>query len=151
MPTPMIRDAARNDAPGLVPLLEALGYPTDAATVRERLDHLFANDSTGRVLVAVLRSEVLGFATLHCTPTLHRPSAVGRITGLAVTDHGRGNGVGRQLVEAAEAHFAGLGVTRIEVTSGPTHEPAYGFYRHLGYLDQGLRFAKPLPTAPPLR
>lgn len=151
MPRLTIRDATPDDVPELVPLLEALGYSADAATIRERLDHLRASDLTGRVIVAVLGSELLGFATLHCTPTLHRPTAVGRITGIAVTGDGRGNGVGRQLVEAAETHFAALGVTRIEVTSGPTHEPAYGFYRHLGYLDQGLRFAKPLPKAPPLR
>lgn len=144
MPRPIVRDAVPEDAPRLAPLLEALGYPADANTVRTRLEHLLAGDATGRVLVAAQGSEVVGFVTLHCTPTLHRPGPVGRITGLAVTGGGRGTGVGRQLVEAAEVHFSRLGITRIEVTSGPTHEAAYGFYRHLGYVDQGLRFSKVL-------
>lgn len=144
MPRPLVRDAVPQDAPQLAPLLEALGYPADASIVRTRLEDLLANDATGRVLVATRGSEVVGFVTLHCTPTLHRPGPVGRITGLAVTGGGRGAGVGRQLVEAAEVHFSRLGITRIEVTSGPTHEAAYGFYRHLGYLDQGLRFSKVL-------
>jgi ribosomal protein S18 acetylase RimI-like enzyme len=144
MPAPQIRDAVPEDAPALVPLLAALGYPADASTVRARLGQLLSLDGTGRVLVAVLGPDVVGFATLHSTPTLHRATPVGRITGIAVDGRGRGLGVGRLLVEAAERHFAGLGLARIEVTSGPTHEAAYGFYRHLGYVDQGLRFGKVL-------
>jgi len=144
MSRPTIRNATVADAPGLVPLLADLGYPEQAATVERRLRHLLATDATGRVLIAELGSDIVGFATLHCTPTLHRPTPVGRITGIAVSAAGRGHGAGRLLVEAAEAYFAGLGLARIEVTSGPTHEAAYGFYRHLGFADQGLRFGKPL-------
>lgn len=145
-----IRDAVPEDAPGLVPLLAALGYPAPAATVAERLGRLRSSDASGRVLVADLEGELLGFATLHCTPTLHRPTLVGRITGIAVAASERGRGVGRQLIGAAEAYFSGLGLTRIEVTSGPTHEAAYDFYRRLGYADQGLRFGKSLTPAPRL-
>ena len=47
-----------------------------------------------------------------------------------------------QLVEACEAHFRRLGLSRIEVTSGPKHAPAHPFYRHLGYTDDGVRFVK---------
>ncbi len=148
MAEPTIRDAVPEDAPGLVPLLGALGYPAQAAAVGERLRRLLSSDATGRVLVAVLDTELLGFVTLHCTPTLHHPTAIGRITGIAVAATERGHGVGRHLVEAAERHFTALGLCRIEVTSGPTHEAAYEFYRRLGYADQGLRFAKPLPQPP---
>jgi ribosomal protein S18 acetylase RimI-like enzyme len=150
MTQPTIRDATPQDAPRLVPLLAALGYPAEITTVVERLRHLGLRDPDGRVLVADLNSELLGFMTLHRTPTLHHPTDVGRITGIAVAGSERSRGVGRQLVEAAERHFTALGLCRIEVTSGPTHETAYGFYRRLGYLDHGLRFAKPLgqPSAP---
>ena len=64
------------------------------------------------------------------------------MTALAVLPASRRAGVGRQLIEACERHFAALGLERIEVTSGPLHEQAYAFYRRLGYEDQGLRFAK---------
>lgn len=148
MGNPTIRDATPEDAPGLVPLLAGLGYPADAATIVERLRHLRLSDPGGRVVVAVLGTELLGFMTLHCTPTLHHSTDVGRITGIAVAGTERGRGVGRHLVEAAERYFTALGLCRIEVTSGPTHEAAYAFYRHLGYTDQGLRFAKPLPQDP---
>ena len=33
---------------------------------------------------------------------------------------------------------------RIELTSGDNHAAAHSFYRHLGYADNGIRFAKPL-------
>lgn len=141
----LIRDAVAGDAEGLVPLLAVLGYPAAAATIEQRRVQLLASDPTARVLVAVQDGRLTGFATLHATPVLHRPTPVGRITAIAVLQGTQGSGVGRLLVEAAEAHFARLGYGRLEVTSGPTHERAYPFYRRLGYLDQGVRFAKPLP------
>ena len=139
-----IRDATPEDADQLSPLLEALGYPTEPGTLGLRLRDLIAHDPTGRVLVAVQGPELLGFATQHGTPVLHRPTPVGRITGLAVRPGARGSGAGRMLVEAAESHCRALGWARLEVTSGPTHQAAYDFYRHLGYQDHGVRFAKPL-------
>lgn len=140
-----IRDATPDDAPALAPILAALDYPAPPETIRARLIALAGADPTGRLLVAESGTGLLGFASLHCTPTLHRPTAVGRITGLAVVPEARGTGAGRLLVEAAERYFVGLGLTRVEVTSGPLHRPAHDFYRHLGYEDQGMRFAKALP------
>ncbi|MEA3244650.1 MAG: GNAT family N-acetyltransferase, partial [Gemmatimonadota bacterium] len=77
-------------------------------------------------------------------PVPHRPTAVGRITAIAVLPGARGAGAGRALVEAAEAHFAARGVARLEVTSGDNHAAAHSFYVHLGYANQGVRFAKGL-------
>jgi len=143
-PPVLVRDATPDDAPRLSPLLAALGYPAEPATVAARLAWLLAVDPTARVLVAEVDGVVHGFATLHATPTLHRPTIVGRITGIAVAEAARHLGVGQRLVATAEAHFRGLGAGRIEVTSGPTHAPAYGFYSHVGYEGAGVRFAKPL-------
>lgn len=84
--------------------------------------------------------EALGYPA----PVLHWPTPVGRITGIAVLPASRGTGVGARLVSAAEEHFTVLGLERFEVTSRPTHRPAYALYRRLGYGDQGVRFAKPL-------
>jgi len=148
MTAPRIRDATLDDAPALAPLLGALGYPATTEAIRTRLESLLAVGPADRVLVADGAGVLLGFAALHATPTLHRGRPVGRITGLAVLPNRHGSGVGRLLVGAAEAHFRALGAERMEVTSGPTHLPAHDFYRHLGYADQGVRFAKSLlPSA----
>lgn len=138
----IVRDATLDDADALAPLLEDFGYPADARTVADRLHALHSSDPTGRVLIALDGTRVLGFATLHSTPVLHRPTAVGRITALAVHPSAQGQGVGRELLRAAEAHFRAQGLGRIEVTSGPTHAKAYPFYRRLGYEDGGVRFFK---------
>ena len=142
--TVLIRDATVDDADALTMLLDVLGYPADPPTVRARLEALRTADPMGRVIVAVAGTEVVGFATLHCTPVLHRPTAVGRITGVAVKAGAQGSGVGRELLRAAESYFESLGLLRVEVTSGPSHLPAHLFYRRYGYVDQGVRFAKTL-------
>ena len=144
MPPLIIRDATPEDATGIAPLLDALGYPADFETIAARLRELSAADPTGRVLVAVDDDQLVGFATLHSTPVLHRAAAVGRVTGIAVRPSSQGSGVGRELLRAAEGYFRAQGLDRIEVTSGPTRSAAYQFYRRLGYVDQGVRFSKSL-------
>ena len=140
----VIRDATHDDAESLGGLLSTLGYPTDVTAIRARLDALHATDPTGRIIVAVAADQVVGFAALHATPVLHRPTAVGRLTGSAVQPAFQGGGVGGELLRAAEEYFQGIGLGRIEVTSGPMHTPAHLFYRRHGYVDQGVRFAKTL-------
>jgi GNAT superfamily N-acetyltransferase len=142
--TLLVRDATPDDAEGLSPLLAALGYPAEPALIRHRLAALVAADPAGRILVVADGPTLLGFATLHLTPVLHRETAVGRITGIAVLPEAQGRGVGALLVQASEDFFRGLAIGRVEVTSGPTHQAAYPFYRNRGYLDQGVRFAKRL-------
>jgi GNAT superfamily N-acetyltransferase len=138
-----IRDAGEADAEAIAPLFGVLGYETSPDVLRARMAAFREADPAGRVLVAVdADGRAYGFLTLHQTPVLHRPTAVGRITALAVDSRAQGLGVGRRLVEAAERICRDAGLVRIEVTSGVSHVPAYDFYRHLGYADHGLRFAK---------
>lgn len=139
-----IRDLAPSDAEQLLPLLDALGYPSTEPVLRGRLAAMFAQDRSTRVIGAVVKGRLVGFACLHETPVPHRPTAVGRITAIAVLPGTRGSGAGRALVEAAERHFVAQGIERLEVTSGDNHAAAHPFYRHLGYSDQGIRFAKAL-------
>jgi GNAT superfamily N-acetyltransferase len=138
-----IREAGEEDADAIAPLFGVLGYDTAPEVLRARMAAFREADPAGRVLVAVdSQGRALGFLTLHQTPVLHRPTAVGRITALAVDARAQGLGVGRMLVEEAERLCREAGLARMEVTSGLSHIPAYDFYRHLGYADHGLRFAK---------
>jgi ribosomal protein S18 acetylase RimI-like enzyme len=142
--TVTIRDLTLADAESLLPLLDTLGYPSTEPVLRSRLQAMFDQDRSARVIGAVVGGTIVGFACLHETPVPHRPSAVGRITAIAVLPDTRGSGAGRALVEAAERHFVSKGIGRLEVTSGDNHAAAHPFYRHLGYTDQGIRFAKAL-------
>lgn len=148
MNTPVqIREATPDDAAALVPLLDALGYPAPEAVLRRRMEGLLRDDPGASILVALRDDRIIGMATLHVTPVLHRPTPVARVTALAVLPEAQGTGAGRALMDAAEAAFRARGYQRIEVTSGPTHLPAHEFYRRLGYEDMGIRFAKTLKDA----
>jgi ribosomal protein S18 acetylase RimI-like enzyme len=137
-------DVAPEDANRLLPLLDTLGYPSTEPVLRGRLQSMFDQDRSTRVIGVESGGHIVGFACLHETPVPHRPTSVGRITAIAVLPGTRGSGAGRALVEAAEAHFKARGIARLEVTSGDNHKAAHPFYRHLGYTAQGIRFAKEL-------
>jgi ribosomal protein S18 acetylase RimI-like enzyme len=141
-----IRDARADDAPALAELLAELGFPAPAEAVETRLEAMLKAGEV--VLVATQDEGVLGLVTVHITPVLHRPTSVGRLTALVVTDHARGQGVGRALVESAERLLASRGCGLVEVTSNRRLTDAHAFYERLGYESTSLRFKKPLsPSA----
>jgi GNAT superfamily N-acetyltransferase len=137
-----IRDASAADVPALAALVAELGYPTPEATMAVRLDAMI--DAGEKVLVAERDGDVVGLLTLHVTPVLHRPTAVGRLTALVVAERARGAGVGRSLVAAAEHILAARGCALIEVTSNQRRTDAHAFYQRLGYDVTSLRFKKDL-------
>ena len=137
-----IRDARVADVPALAALVAELGYPTPEATMAVRLD---AMHSAGeKVLVAERGGDIVGLLTVHVTPVLHRPTAVGRLTALVVAERARGAGVGRSLVAAAEHLLAARGCALVEVTSNQRRSDAHAFYQRLGYDATSLRFKKDL-------
>ena len=143
MPTLEIRDARPADAPALAVLLDQLGYPAPAATVAARLA---AYQDAGEVALVAARGggAIVGLATVHVTPVIHRPTPVGRLTMIVVAEGERGGGVGRALVEAAERAVAARGCALIEVTSNRKRADAHAFYERLGYEATSLRFKKSL-------
>jgi GNAT superfamily N-acetyltransferase len=137
-----IRDARADDAPALAALFTELGFPASRAAIAKRLDALLRAGET--VLVAMREGETVGVLTVHVTPVLHRPTPVGRLTALVVTETARGRGVGRALVQAAERTLAARGCALIEVTSNRRLTEAHRFYEHLGYEATSVRFKKAL-------
>jgi ribosomal protein S18 acetylase RimI-like enzyme len=137
-----IRDARPVDAPALAALLGELGFPAPANTIAARLNSMF--DAEEVVLVAARDEVLLGLATVHVTPVLHRPTPVGRLTALVVTERARRQGVGRALVGAAERLLAARGCDLVEVTSNQRLTGAHSFYERLGYEATSRRFKKTL-------
>ena len=142
-----VRDVIVADAPEVARLLEVLGYRWKVADVSARVSAFLASGERGLVAsrsAAGTAGPLLGIATLHITPVLHRAGPVGRLTALVVDESARGQGVGRKLVSAAEVFFAGRGCVLIEVTSNNRLTAAHAFYERLGYTATSLRFRKPL-------
>lgn len=63
----------------------------------------------------------------------------GRIVALVVSSACRGQGIGQQLVQAAENAAAELSCAVVEVTSARSRTDFHPFYQNLGYQDWGDR------------
>ena len=127
-----IRIARDEDAPTLAELASQLGYPTDTAAIRRRLERIAERDA-GRVLVGVgAEGRVLGW--LHVAPVVqleYPPFA--EIAGLVVDEHARSSGVGAKLVAAAEQWALEQGFDELRVRSRVERERAHGFYERAGF------------------
>lgn len=139
-PQPKIREATPGDAKELAALINYLGHPIDAKTVRKNL--LALAKLRERPLVATLGKKLVGLVGIHKTPTVHRDAPVGRITILVVAAEAQGQGLGRMLVEEAERLLRKAGCRIIEVTSNDRRGAAHAFYRHMGYERTSIRFMK---------
>lgn len=141
-PKPEIRTAKPADTTRITELLQELGYDTPDAAVRKNLKTL---KKAGEMpLVATLAGEIVGLCGVSARVTVARPAPVGRITSLVVTQAAQGKGIGRLLVEAAEAWMRKAGCEIVEVTSNDRRAEAHAFYRHMGYDRSSIRFVKTL-------
>jgi ribosomal protein S18 acetylase RimI-like enzyme len=141
-PKPKIREAKPSDSPRLVELIHELGHEIDEKAVRKNLRALKKTDETP--LVATLDEDVVGLCGIGRRTVIHRPAPLGRITALVVAKDAQGHGLGRMLVEAAEAQLRKAGCQILEVTSNDRRAAAHAFYRHLGYERTSMRFMKKL-------
>jgi GNAT superfamily N-acetyltransferase len=145
----LVRQAATADGERLAELLGQLGYPTDEASVAERLDY-FGDEPAAALFVAVSDGVVVGVAAVHVSPLLEVTGHFARLIALVVDEHTRGDGIGRALMAAVEAYARAFRCLFVEVTSGrrPEREAAHRFYRGLGFKDvndESYRFKKLLP------
>lgn len=139
---PKVRDAKAGDAEAIVSLIALLEHEVQEKGVRKRIATLAKQDLAP--LVATLDKKVVGLCGIDSMIAIHRPQPVGRINILVVSDEARGQGIGRLLVEAAEAKLRKDGCGMVEVTSNDRLAKAHAFYRHMGYERTSIRFAKNL-------
>ncbi|MGE5562604.1 MAG: GNAT family N-acetyltransferase [Bacillota bacterium] len=141
-PKPQIRDARPSDARRLVELIGLLEKEIDEKSLRRNLARLKKDGETP--LVATLGKEVVGLCGISARVMIHRDAPIGRISPLVVAEQAQGRGIGRMLVEAAEAWMRKKGCKLAEVTSNDRRAEAHAFYRHMGYERTSIRFAKEL-------
>jgi GNAT superfamily N-acetyltransferase len=127
-----VRAARLEDVDQLARLFDQLGYPQTADGLRSALEGVRADPRAG-VLVADDGGAVVGAATYFFVPVVHDSRPWCRITALVVDEARRGDGIGRVLVQAAEAAARDAACSRIEATSALQRIRAHRFYKRLGF------------------
>ena len=140
----IVRDATVADAPVLAPLLGELGYPVPPDALAVRLRRMLSSDDQ-RILVAERHGAALGLLALHVFPVLAYDRDLAMIMALVVTESARGLGVGRALIERAEAVGKSLGASRLMVTTHVRRADAHAFYERLGFEFTGRRYVRVIP------
>jgi GNAT superfamily N-acetyltransferase len=131
-----VRLAHITDAAAVNELLHQLGYPQDSPAITATRIQTWAEDPASAAFVADADGGLLGLVAVHICPFFERIGSWARIVALIVSDQARGQGVGGQLVTAAESFATSRGCVRMEVTSADRRQDAHEFYRRRGYLDQ---------------
>lgn len=129
-----VRSVTPADAGGLARLLTQLGYPSTEEDVLIRLEYWTAEPHS-EVLVADHDDRPVGCLSVHAVPYFERTGRWARIESVVVDEALRGTGVGKALLQAAEALAEGWGCLAVEVTSSRHRTGAHAFYQRNGYTD----------------
>ena len=127
-----VRPATPSDAGDVARLSTTLGYAAGEPEMRARLNRA-ASDPERAVRLAVdARGVVIGWIEVQSTEVLvSEPFAL--VTGLVVDAAVRGKGVGRLLVEAAEAWARERGLVALRLRTRVERADAHAFYERLGF------------------
>jgi GNAT superfamily N-acetyltransferase len=129
---PVVRVARSDDAESLAALSGALGYPTSACDMAQRLS-LVLSAADHCVLVAQ-RGDGAVVGWVHvCARPLIQVERQAEIEGLVVAPTVRRRGIGRRLMEAAEDWAWGAGCRHIALRTNVVRAGARDFYESLGY------------------
>jgi ribosomal protein S18 acetylase RimI-like enzyme len=127
-----IRPVTAEDAAGLVPLLDQLGYRLDVPEIQQRIRRILGDRE--HCLLLAESEDVTPQALLHVygRSALEKPpEAV--VQALVVRDTGRGRGLGRRMMALAEEWAAGRGYRYVSLSSQTSRRDAHAFYEGLGY------------------
>lgn len=143
-----VRPARAADAVRLAELATELGYPASAEEMERRWSAL-STRAEHAVFAAELGDRVEGFVHVERVHALTgAPHA--EITALVVDAACRSRGLGRALLERAEAWAREQGLDRVALRSRSTRERAHAFYLRAGYAieKRQLRFVRALGPRP---
>ena len=82
---------------------------------------------------------MIGFCSVQTLISTAEGGPVGLIEDVVVAEGWRSNGVGRKLLEGAEAWARRRGCSRLQLLADQDNPPALGFYAHLGWQQTSLR------------
>jgi GNAT superfamily N-acetyltransferase len=118
-------------------LMSELGYPGLSLPQFIKAYHAVLEHPTMFLLVAEDNNgRIIGLASMTSRPQLRLTANLVTLDELVVADHARGQGVGKKLLEAAEARARKLGARRFELETNRTRESyRRGFYVKNGFTE----------------
>jgi len=132
-----VRRARAADAGRIGDLMRQLGYDAPASELARRIER---RDDGRAVFVAEDESGALGWAAV-CVEEGFVEGRQAWIEGFVVDEGARGQGIGAQLLAAAEAWARDVGCVTMRVQSNVLRERAHGFYERHGYSKIKAQFA----------
>ena len=143
--TVAIRAPRDDDLGAIADQAGQLGYPVDPEELRRRLAAVTASEAAAVLVATDAQDRPIGWLHVELKRTLVAPLTA-QIMALVVDEEARGEGVGRELVAAADAWAGARGCERLMVATRVTRERAHRFYLREGFsLDKTSHiFEKPL-------
>ncbi len=134
----IIRPAVESDSPTIAGLCGQLGYPSTPEEVAHRLRQILSWQ--GQVLfVAEVEGNVAGWIHIQVYP-LPEMDLHAELGGLVVDEAHRSRGIGKLLVEKAEAWARAQGCCEMRVRSNVIRQRAHHFYQSNGYENIKTQF-----------
>jgi GNAT superfamily N-acetyltransferase len=134
----LVRRMTTEDVEAVQGLLLQLGYPLDTREVGRRFDAVMQSTDHA-VLVASQDGRVVALCHAYARPALDKPPEV-VVQALVVDQACRGSGVGKIMMDAAEAWAAALGYTSVALGSNVSRVDAHAFYAGLGYRNEATSY-----------
>jgi len=113
----------------------------EARTLR---DFFESPDDGSRLLIAESGDRRLGFALLEELRDYFTLERHGHVGILAVTEDAEGQGAGGALMRGAEAWARDRGFRTLTLNVFSTNDHARGFYEHLGFVQDTVKYVKVL-------
>ncbi|HUJ82308.1 MAG TPA: GNAT family N-acetyltransferase [Candidatus Acidoferrales bacterium] len=127
-----VRRARSSDIPQLALLAGQLGYPSSEDEIRVRLAGIEAAPEHALIVAESADGKLAGFLNVYVMRTIDSDART-EIAALVVDDAHRSLGVGKVLIEQAEAWARENGCRAIGLRSNVIRERAHRFYERLGY------------------
>lgn len=138
MSNQVLRWGTASDIDAVLPLLEEYHHQEglrkhSRERIRQLLEDLFDGKGRGRLLLALLDGDVIGYALVVRRPSFEWASEVAVIDELFVKGKARGRGVGRRMISFVEDYAASEGLPSMTLEVATKNVAAREFYRSVGF------------------
>ncbi|MBL9172402.1 MAG: GNAT family N-acetyltransferase [Verrucomicrobiales bacterium] len=135
------RRAEVSDVPRLLPLVRefhrGFGFEWEESAKEALLLRFAATPFLGKIWIAESGAAIAGYGLVVVYFSLEFGGPTGLLDELFVSEHFRGGGVGRRLVETALGALASEGISFLRLEVDRKHPEAAGLYSKLGFIEDG--------------